>query len=205
MTPEDVSFTQSIAAAPPSSSQENAPAEQTVLAVLNENNASAPTDLAGLPVSAMTTLSLPLQPATAYVSGTLAPASGSWMGGYPGVSDYSGSFSFEVNLAGGAISNAAMSATEQNAGGTASQYSAYNAVGGSGSMSGGNFNITGFTGSFAGYYSANQVGSGSYMTGSGNVDAVGGSVNGSYEVYTNHSGATGYTVDQGAFSGTRTQ
>jgi hypothetical protein len=127
------------------------------------------------------------------------------MGGYPGVSAYSGSFSFEVNLFSGAIGNAAMSATEQNAGNTPGQYSAYKAVGGSGIMSGGSFTITGFTGSFSGYYGANQVGSASYMKGSGNVDAVGGRVGGSYVVQTNHSGATGYVVDLGAFSGTRTR
>jgi hypothetical protein len=202
MTPEDVSLTQSIAAAPPSSSPDKGPAEQTVLAVLNENDPLTPTALAGLPASEMTTL--PLQSTTAYVSGTLAPQNGSWMGGYSS-SVYSGNFSFDVDLLSGSISNAAMSASDQNAGNTPSQYSAYNAVGGSGSMSGGNFTITGFSGSFAGYYSANQVGSASYMTGSGNVDAVGGSVNGSYEVYTNHSGSTGYTVDNGTFSGTRTQ
>ncbi|MDR1685562.1 MAG: FecR domain-containing protein [Desulfovibrio sp.] len=201
MTPEDVSFTQSIAAAPPSSTQENAPAEQAVAAVFDNNDPSTSTTLAGLPMSDMTTSSLPVQPGTAYVSGTLTPDAGSWMS----YGTYSGNFSFKVDLSSGAISNAAMSASATNPGNNIGTTQAYNYSGGSGSMSGGSFTITGFAGSLSGtfynYPAGTSAGSGTHMTGSGNVDAVGGSVNGSFSATT----PTNSQLDDGTFSGTRTQ
>jgi hypothetical protein len=196
-------LTQSIAAAPPSSRGNGAPdaPERALLAVLDENDPLTPTALAGLPMSDMTTLSLPVYPGTAYVSGTLTPDPGSWMS----YDTYSGNFSFEVNLSSGAISNAAMSASATKPGNNPGTTQAYNYSGGSGSMSGGSFTITGFAGSLSGsfynYSAGTSAGTGTHMTGSGNVDAVGGSVNGSFSATT----PTNTQLDDGTFSGIRTQ
>jgi hypothetical protein len=140
----------------------------------------------------------PVPALTALVIGALLPnIPDSWMRS----SGYSGKFSFELNLQSGVISNAAITASDPDAGGAAI-YAAYQAVGGSGSMNSGNFHITGFSGSIDGPYSAEQVDSASYMTGSGNADAVGNTVSGVYRVQTD---STVFIMDQGDFLGIRTQ
>ncbi|MDR2124725.1 MAG: FecR family protein [Desulfovibrio sp.] len=151
MTPQDVSFTQNIAAAPPSSREngtQRAP-EQTVLAVLDESGPLTPTALAGLPVNDLATP--PLMPTAGTVTGTLsAPAMlGLTTAGWAWAS-WNGSFSFDADLTRGTISNAAM----HGAGMLEDLYNpgnftanGFNVSGGGGSIAGAAFSVDGFSGS----------------------------------------------------------
>jgi hypothetical protein len=85
---------------------------------------------------------------------------------------------------------------------------AYNLSGGSGCMSGGSFSITGVGGTIAcpvlpspGTVFAPD--SGTHMTGSGSVGNIGDSVSGTY--YIDSVYVTGWNIDGGTFSGSRTQ
>ena len=117
--------------------------------------------------------------------------------------DYTGSFSFSVDMTSGAITGATMSgSSNRNGNGTVS----HNLSGGSGTMTNGNFHIDGYGGtviSGASTFTQPTTDTGTYMDGSGNIDNVGGGVSGTYEV----SGAagTGWGIDGGSFSGTRTR
>ncbi|MDR1659862.1 MAG: FecR family protein [Desulfovibrio sp.] len=205
MTPEDVSFTQSIAAAPPSSTQENAPAEQAVAAVLKGNDAVTPTAaLADLGLATQSLGDSLVPQLTALVQGTLTPASTGAIGADILATDFSGNFSFNVDLGSGAITNGAMAGSSAlfaigNGG-------AYILSGGNGSMSNGSFSITGFSGTITYPISPISVGAAgpsSYMTGSGSIGNVGDTVSGNY--YIDSTPHTGWTIDEGTFSGSRTQ
>jgi hypothetical protein len=158
------------------------------------------TALAALPLNDMTTLAI--LPTTAYVNGSLTPGGTGaiFMGGTP--ADFSGSFSFEVDLAGGAISNGRMS-------GSSALFAVGNGIlydlhSGTGTMSNGNFTVNGFQGIMEYPLGSSYAApAGSHMAGSGNVDAVGGAVSGNY--FIDGAGVTGWTPDEGTFSGTRTK
>jgi hypothetical protein len=189
----------SAAAAPEPGNDAGTTATNNLTASANELP-DTPT-LKELAVADLSSPALPLPPTLtmASVSGTLT-TSDTWQ--LLGV--HSGSFSFEVNLSSGAINNATLSASNPSPGNISTPVS-YTFSGGSGSMSGGNFTInSGFSGTVI--YGASTypgVGAGSYMTGSGNVNSVGGSVTGSY--YADPLGSLGAQLDAGTFSGTRTQ
>ena len=120
--------------------------------------------------------------------------------------NFTGSFSFSVNMSTGAITGATMQGASTTA--TANGLG-YNLTGGSGTMSAGNFNIDNYGGNVLYPYNSPQTqmpqpagDSNTYMTGSGNINSVGGGVSGTYEV--SGSAGTGWNVDKGTFSGSRT-
>jgi hypothetical protein len=135
----------------------------------------------------------PLTPILAQVSGSLSSAT------YATVTDFNGVFVFEVNMTSGAIDNALIK------GNSVLSAIEYIAQGGKGVMTaGGNFIISDFTGAGAyGNYGspAAQDLASSYMSGSGNVNNVGGSVSGNYSIDDRPSN---FNVDYGTFSGSRT-
>ena len=130
-------------------------------------------------------------PVTGTIQGDLLT---SGMGGWN-----NGKFSFDINLGSGAITNAMMTAL------TPALTDSYTVSGGTGSTSGGAFNITGFSGaatSGGGAFTFSVTPADNcYLTGSGNVSAVGGTVSGSYKV--DASSSFWSNVDDGNFSGTR--
>lgn len=196
MTPVDrqeVSTATTVAAAPAQPAQEEGPpgllvtsAETPGRAASDLANSSLVTETMGNAIG--NTVGAPA--ATAMVSGSLTPDTGSSFYGS------SGGFSFNVNVESGAISNASMS----NNNGSIS----YAATGGSGSISGGSFTITGFGGTAysGGSPFSDPIGGSTNMSGSGNISSVGGAVSGTYAVEV-PPGWTG--LDSGNFSGSRTQ
>ncbi|MDR0828398.1 MAG: FecR family protein [Desulfovibrio sp.] len=150
---------------------------------------SALNDLA---VADMTTPAMPpLAPTTATVQGTLAPVQMSPL--------TASAFSFNVNLGSGAIYNAAMYAY----GFDYLTPISFTVSGGAGSLSGGTFAITGFTGTA---YPASGVPvtviptDPTKMAGTADVSSIGGVTTGTFDVI---QGATTYF--DGPLSGTRTQ
>ena len=169
MTPADVSLTQTVAAAPASSTGNSTP-EQASLAVPDASGPLAPPP-ADLLVSDMATSPLPSTPppftpppSTGYVSGTLYTTA-------PGVAFSSDSaWHFTLDLHTGAISNASSS------GSYADSSSIFNVgwdfVGGSGSFSGGTFWIHGFTGQITNLLSPSNTypSTSAYMSHDPNLD-----------------------------------
>jgi hypothetical protein len=204
MTPEDVSLTQSIAAAPPSSSQENAPAEQTLLAVLNENDPLTPTALANLPVNDMAMPSL--TPDRGTVRGTLsAPEmNGLTTAGWAWAS-WNGSFAFDADLTQGSIANASMQGMgmleDTGSPGTLLE-NGFNVSGGGGNISGGSFTADGFSGTviIQNISSTTVDPASTFMN--GNIQSSGSNVtaNGNYSV-----GPSSTSLWEGTFNGTGTQ
>jgi hypothetical protein len=206
MTPEDVSLTQSIAAAPPSSSPQSAPAEAMVLAVLNENDPLAPTALANLPVDDLAAPSL--TPTRGTIHGTLsAPEmSGLTTAGWAWAT-WNGSFSFDADLNRGSIGNASM----QGAGMLEDTYypgtfaaNGFNVSGGGGNIAGGSFSVNGFNGSITIQDNTYTTIDPSTTTMSGAINASGAavSVDGNYAV--GESSSYPGSPFTGAFTGTST-
>ena len=124
-----------------------------------------------------------VQNAATPISEAIVYASGSFARTYTG-SGSTNVFVFEANLATGAISNAWMKSTETT------DFTDFNATGGSGTISGSSYAITGNTGS----YNSNTINHWE-MNGSGLT--VGGSTGGSYQI-----GISGNSnVENGTFSG----
>jgi hypothetical protein len=163
MTPADVAITQTVAAAP-SSSTDNAAPEQALTAVPDASGPLAPpTALAGMPASDMT----PLPSLTGYVSGTLYNAFSTFTN--------ESAFHFTVDMSTGAISNASSSGTF-----TATPNLTWNYANGSGSFSGGAFSVSGFTGHVTDLSSPGITyqPTGANMTGTGGYANVGDVVSG---------------------------
>ena len=194
MTPEDFSVTQTLARVP-ASSEANPQ--------LAENDPLTPSALADLALATQNTGDTLTLPATlsARVSGSLTPSPSGSIGADTSATDFSGSFSFSVDLASGAISNGAMSGSSAlfalGSGG------AYNLSGGSGTLSGGSFSLNGFSGTATYAGTTMAIDPGSYMNGTGSVSNVGDTVSGTY--YIDTTSLTGWNMDQGTFSGARTQ
>jgi hypothetical protein len=201
MTPEDVSLTRSIAAAPPSSSPQSAPAERTLLAVLDENDPLMPTALANLPVNDLAAPSL--TPTRGTIHGAL-PAPD-----MPGFTDYgyawvswNGSFAFTADLTQGSINNASLQGVgmlKDTAPQGSSAASGFNVSGGSGNITGGSFTVNGFSGSLIVQGDSGTVNSpGTSMNGVIRSSDSTISVDGSYVI----GGPNNSDTFTGAFSGT---
>ncbi len=120
--------------------------------------------------------------------------------------DYVGTFSFSINMSTGAISGATMQASSAL---TTVNGLAYNLTGGTGTMAAGAFHIANFGGNVIYPYVPiptnipQPVGdANTYLDGSGNINAVGGTVSGTY--FVNGASTTGWAVDGGTFTGART-
>jgi hypothetical protein len=110
------------------------------------NLPQAPAEIAGLSVNDMATPALPpLMPTSGHVTGSLTSTllinAPSW----------SGDFAFDVNLGSGSIRNASMNLSgrlgqDPDGGGLLPQPTSIDLHGGSGSVSGSNFSISGFSG-----------------------------------------------------------
>ena len=109
----------------------------------------------------------------------------------------------------GAITNAGMQGGSPNLV-AAGNGLTYNLTGGSGTMSNGNFHIDGYGGTVT--YPVNPAPGtvmtqptndpDTYMDGSGNIANVGGGVSGTFQI--SGTAGTGWTVDGGTFTGSRT-
>ena len=106
----------------------------------------------------------------------------------------------------GAISGATMQASSAL---TTVNGLAYNLTGGTGTMAAGAFHIANFGGNVIYPYVPiptnipQPVGdANTYLDGSGNINAVGGTVSGTY--FVNGASTTGWAVDGGTFTGART-
>ena len=159
-----------------------------------------------LPQQAMAdNITPPAPPAVtiATVTGGLTPGPGGEIGRQGNPADFTGDFSFKVDLTGGgAISDGRMSGVYDDNTGSPLVYDVHS---GTGTISNGNFTITGFQGSVytgpaGGAMPPNNITS---MTGSGNITNVGGTVSGTY--YIDGVGTTGWTPDAGTFAGRRIQ
>ena len=129
-----------------------------------------------------------VQNAATPISEAIVYASGSFARTYAG-SGATNVFVFEANLATGAISNAWMKSTETT------DFTDFNATGGSGTISGSSYAIIGNSGVYNGSNTINHW----EMNGSGLT--VGGSTGGSYQI-----GIVGNSnVESGTFSGTITE
>jgi hypothetical protein len=137
---------------------------------------------------------------TALVQGTLTPDGTGQMGATL-VSDFSGDFSFSVDLATGVISNGAMNGSSASF--SSGSGGSYTLSDGSGSMSAGTFFINDFQGTVASGVSSYPVDSDTYMNGTGHADSVGSAVSGTYLI--DSSNSLGWNIDGGTFIGIRTQ
>jgi hypothetical protein len=208
MTPADMAVTQTVAAAPSSSSTGAASAApgQAILGPLDTGDSLTPSTLADLGLATQSlgdALTPPVVTAvvTALVQGALTPGASGAIGADAAATDFAGHFSFNVNLATGAISNGAMAGSSNLF--ASGNGGSYTLSGGSGNMSGGSFTITGFQGTIIYANATYTADPGSYMNGAGAIDHVGGSVAGNY--YIDSVSSTGWNIDQGSFSGARTQ
>ncbi len=132
------------------------------------------------------------------IAGALTP-DGSGQIGATGVTDYIGSFSFQVDLGSGAISNGSMNGSSASFNG--GDGLSYALSGGSGAMSNGAFDISGFQGTLTSSGAALAVPPDSWMRGTGDVSTPGGTVSGTY--YIDGTTLTGWVPDGGTFTGSR--